>query len=60
MADISTLTAFQGCVPGSCQQVPHIIQGGFRFGIWEAAAGLVAFPAMIVLHELRVVDDACG
>lgn len=91
MADISTPTAFQGCVPGSCQQVAHyklsgsasrgisilaitlfllsasvfmalaltigkfdpsITQGGFRIGIWEAAAGLAAFPATIVLHEL--------
>ena len=91
MADISTPTAFQGCVPGSCQQVAHyklsgsasrwlsilaitlfllsasafialaltigkfdpsIMQGGFRVGIWEAAAGLAAFPATIVLHEL--------
>ena len=91
MADISTPTAFQGCVPGSCQQVaryklsgsasrgisilaitlfllsasafialaltigkfdPSIMQGGFRVGIWEAAAGLAAFPATIVLHEL--------
>jgi hypothetical protein len=32
---------------------PSIIQGGFRFGIWEAASGLVAFPATIVLHDLR-------
>jgi len=91
MADISTPTAFQGCVPGSCQQATHyklsgsaargisilaitlflinasafialaltigkfdpsIMQGGYRVGIWEAAAGLAAFPAMIVLHEL--------
>ena len=91
MADISTPTAFQGCVPGGCQQVaryklsgsasrgisilaitlfllsasafialaltigkfdPSIMQGGFRVGIWEAAAGLAAFPATIVLHEL--------
>ena len=91
MTDISPPTAFQGCVPGSCQQVahyklsrsasrgisilaitlfllsasafialalaigkfdPNIMQGGFRVGIWEAATGLAAFPATIVLHEL--------
>lgn len=91
MAELSTPTAFQGCVPGSCQQVAHyklsgsasrgisilaitlfllsasafialalaigkfdlsMMQGSFRVGIWEAAAGLAAFPATIVLHEL--------
>jgi hypothetical protein len=91
MADISTPTAFQGCLSGSCQQVVHyklsgsasrrisilaitlflqsasafialaltigkfdpsIMQEGFRVGIWEVAAGLAAFPATIVLHEL--------
>ena len=53
MADISALTAFQGCIPGSCQQVAHIIQGGFRFGFCETAAGLIAILTTIVLHELR-------
>ncbi len=31
---------------------PVIMQGSFRVGIWEAVAGLAAFPATIVLHEL--------
>jgi len=91
MTDLSTPTAFQGRVLGSCQQVAHYklsgsasrkisilaiplfllsasafialalttgkfdpsnMQGGFRVCIWEAAAGLAAFPATIVLHEL--------
>lgn len=29
-----------------------ILRGGFRIGFREAAAGLAAFPATIVLHEL--------
>ncbi len=91
MAELSTSTAFQGRVPGNCQQVAHYklstsasrwisilaitlfllsasafialaltigtfdpssMQGSFRVGIWESAAGLAAFPATIVLHEL--------
>jgi hypothetical protein len=91
MADLSIPTAFQGCVPGSFQQVAHyklsgsasqwisilaitlfllsatafialaltigkfdpsIMQGRFKVGIWEAAIGLAAFPATLVLHEL--------
>ncbi len=91
MAEISTPTAFQECIPGRYQQVAHykvsrsisrwisilamtlfllsasvfialaltigkfdpsIMQGSFRVSPWEAAAGLAAFPATIILHEL--------